>query len=475
VRDRVFDPAAARKDRALYLFVSNSKFSARQRLKPSISVAAGVTLVTINAVVDISRNIFVMEIGGIVPPMAARALKHRIVIRVRVARRTDTVGIAMAGRKLRVLRVIEGCAGPCGGGVAVLARGREELRLRRVTGVGCVVVVRLMASDASCGQSRVVAVDVAVGADPRRHSVRAGQREGRIVMVERGIGPDGCVMTDFARSGEARGGVRRVRRARVVLLMARVAKSAVQGIVVVDVAIGTEPRRHGMRARQLEAGGRVIERGVRPLHRVVTGVASGRERSRDVVHRGGRIVVIRLVARDAGGAGQVVIVVDVTIGASTRRHRVRASQREAGAVVIEGCVEPRAGAMALIASLREVGRHVIRVRGSLVVLQVATDAGRRVEAVVVVDVAIGALPRGDRVQSGEREAGAVVVERRVHPVGGVVTRVASLRKVRGHVIRIRGSLVVLQMAIHASRAVQGVIVVGMAIGASARRDRVLAG
>ena len=195
---------------------------------------------------------------------------------------------------------------------------------------------------------------MAIGALPRRNRVRSRQREGRVVVVERRICPDSRVMTDFARSGKAGGGVRRVGGTRVVFLVARVAQRAVQRIVIVDVAIGTEPRRHRVRAGQLEAGGRVVEGSVRPQDGVVAGLASRRERCGDVIHRRGRVVVIRLVAGHTGRRRQVVIVVDVAIGAGAGRHRVRTTQREAGSVVIKGCIQPGAGAVTLIASLREV-------------------------------------------------------------------------------------------------------------------------
>ena len=124
--------------------------------------------------------------------------------------------------------MIERRTRPGGRGMARRAGGREELRLRCVAWIGGVVVIGLMAADTSRGQRRVVAVDVAVGAYPRRHYVRAGQREGGVVVIKRGIGPVRRVVTKFARSGEASRCVGRVGCAGVILLVARVAQSAIQ-------------------------------------------------------------------------------------------------------------------------------------------------------------------------------------------------------------------------------------------------------
>lgn len=99
--------------------------------------------------------------------------------------------------------------------------------------------------------------------------------------------------------------------------------------------------------------------------------------------------------------------------------------------------------MALIAGLGEVGRDVIRIGRALIVSQVAAHARRVRNVVVVVDVAVGALPRRYRVHSRQRESGAVVIERCIRPRRGVVTLLARLREVRGDVIRIRCSLIIL--------------------------------
>ena len=112
----------------------------------------------------------------------------------------------------------------------------------------------------------------------------------------------------------------------------------------------------------------MVKRGIGPQNCVVTGFASCRETSRNVIHRRGRVVVIRLVARDASGAGQVVVIVDVAVGAGSRRHGMTATQREPGSTVIKRSIQPGAGAMALLAGLREVRCHVIRIGRALEVL-----------------------------------------------------------------------------------------------------------
>jgi len=357
------------------------------------------TLIAIDAVVDVPGNLFVLEVVGVVSAMASRALEHRVIVGIGVTRGANAICIAMRRWELRVLRVIERRSGPRGGVVARLTGRREKLRLRRMTRVRGVVVVGLMAADAGRGERRVVVVDMAVGTHARRHQVRASQGEGCGVVVEGGVGPRGSVVTKLARGGESCRGVRRIGGATVILLVARIAERAVQRIVVVDVAVGAGARRHGVLSGQLESGAGVVEGAVRPLHGVVAGFARRGESGRDMVHRRQGVVVVRLVTRDAGGAGQVVVVVDVAIGALARWHCVRSGQDESGAVVVERGVQPGAGAMALVAGLREVAGHVVRIRCALIVLEVAGDAGRTGEVVVVIDVAVGASPRRHRVQS----------------------------------------------------------------------------
>ena len=280
-----------------------------------------------------------MEVVCVVASMASSALEYRVIVRVNVARGAHSTGVAMARRKLRVLCMVKGCVCPIRGAVASLASRGEELRLRLVARIGRVVVVGLVATDTCRRKRRVVVVHVAVTADARRHGMRAGEREGCAVVIEGRVGPDRGVMAQLASRREPRGCMCGIRRAVVVILVARIAK----------------------------------------------------------------------------GAGQVVIVFDVAIGALPGRYRVCAGQRKSGAVVIEGCVQPRSRVVALIAALRKVRRYVIGIRCSLIVRQVARHAGRAGEVVIVIDVAIGALPRRYRVHARQRKSSAVVIKSRIQP------------------------------------------------------------
>ena len=206
-------------------------------------------LVTIDAVVHISVYVRVAEVSGVVAAMTARTLEYGVVIRIRMARGANTVSVAMVDRESRVLRVIERRTRPGGRVMARRAGSREELRLRCMAGIGGVVVIGLMAADTSRRQRGVVAIDVTVGAYPRRCLVRAGQGECRVVVIERGVCPDNRVMAEFAGCRESSRRVRRIGGTRVILLVARIAQCAVQRIIAVDVAVDTSPRRDRMGSR----------------------------------------------------------------------------------------------------------------------------------------------------------------------------------------------------------------------------------
>ena len=153
------------------------------------------TLVTVDAVVDIPRHVVVLEIVRVIAAMASRALEDGVIVRVDVAGRANSARIAVVNRELRVLCMVERGAGPCRRVVTVLAGGREELRLRSMARVRRVVVVSLMAANADGGQGRVIVVDVAIRALPRWDRVRACEGKGCVVVVEGGVCPDRRVVT----------------------------------------------------------------------------------------------------------------------------------------------------------------------------------------------------------------------------------------------------------------------------------------
>ena len=109
-----------------------------------------------------------------------------------------------------------------------------------------------------------------------------------------------------------------------------------------------------MRSRQLESGARVVECAIRPANGIVATFTGSWEARRCMSHRSYSIRVVRLMARHAPGARQIVVVVEMAIRALSRRNCVRASQRKAGAVVVERRVRPRSRVVALLASLREI-------------------------------------------------------------------------------------------------------------------------
>ena len=134
-------------------------------------------LVAVDAVVNVTTNVRVAEIGRIIVPMASRALEHRIVTRIRVAGGTNAIGSAVVQREVRV---IKRCPRPRGCGVARRAGCWEPGSLMvRVCRARVVGLVTRIAVRRNC---RVIVVHVAIGAGNRR--VRTRQRERRVVVVK---------------------------------------------------------------------------------------------------------------------------------------------------------------------------------------------------------------------------------------------------------------------------------------------------
>ena len=147
----------------------------------------------------------------------------------------------------------------------------------------------------------------------------------------------------------------------------------------------------------------MIERSRLPGRSGVANLAGLRKSRLHVIRVSGALEVFQ-VTRNAGRTGQVVIVIDVAISALPRRHRVCSGQREIHQRVVERRRLPGHRGVALLASLGKVGRDVVRIRSSLEILQVARYAGGAGQVVVIVDVAIHALPGRHGMPSGQGKA-----------------------------------------------------------------------
>jgi len=106
--------------------------------------------------------------------------------------------------------------------------------------------------------------------------------------------------------------------------------------------------------------------------------------------------------------------------------------------------------VAEITSLGEGGRDVIRISGRLIILKMAIHASRTGEVVVVVDMAIGALPRRHSVAGGQGKSDGAVIELGVQPVVGSVTTIAGGGKVGCDVVGTLSRLEISHVARRAS-------------------------
>ena len=183
----------------------------------------------------------------------------------------------------------------------------------------------------------------------------------------------------------------------------------------------------------------------RPRSRVMA-LRTGLRKTGLHVIRTGRALEIFEVAADARRicGGQGVVAIHVTLRALHRR--VRPGQREPGGRVIERRARPRSCVVALRTGLRECGLHVVRIRGSLEILQMATDARgvRGSQVVVAVYMALSALD--SRVGPAQRESGGRVIKGRVVPRSCVVALRTGLRETGLHVIRFRRGVEILDVA-----------------------------
>ena len=353
-------------------------------------------------------------------------------------------------------RVIKRSRCPVRCAMARLASLRESGRsMRRIRGA---VEIGQVAADAGRVGRRqiVIAVHVALGALQR--GVGAGQRESGGRVVEGRIAPGRGGVALLAGLREIRLHVIGVGRALEISQMAAHACRVRRRQVVIAIHVALRALQCRMGACQGKSGGGVIKGRARPRGRGVALLTGLRESGSDVIRIRGALEIFQ-VAADAGGvgAGQIVVIVHVALGAL--HGSMGAGQGESGGGVIKGRAGPGGRAVALLAGLREPGSHVIGVRGALEIFQVAAHAcrvrGRQV--VVVVDVALRALH--GRVRPGQGEPGSGVIESRACPGGGAVALLASLREAGRNVIGIRSALEIFQVAAHACRVGAGQIVV----------------
>lgn len=168
------------------------------------------------------------------------------------------------------------------------------------------VIVRIRM--AGCTNSASVAM---VDAPPRMAECCSGPRSSGV--AGRAIGRENrrCRAVDWVGRGVV---IRRV---------ASVTRCRQRRVVAVHMAVGARHGRMGPGQRKRRCA--VIELAVRPQNRVVAQLACCRKSGLDMVHRSSCRVVIIQVAGDTSrvGAGQIVVVVDVAVGAYAGGNSVR--------------------------------------------------------------------------------------------------------------------------------------------------------
>lgn len=136
----------------------------------------------------------------------------------------------------------------------------------------------------------------------------------------------------------------------------------------------------------------------------------------------------------------------MTVGTLARWNRVRSRQREIDHGVIECRRSPGDGRVALGAVLGEVRGNVIGVGGPLKILEMAGNAGRTREVVIIINVAVRTLPGRNRVGAAQRKPHRRVIEIGIEPVVGAVTLRTVGRKLAHHVIGVDSFLVIRRVA-----------------------------
>ena len=147
----------------------------------------------------------------------------------------------------------------------------------------------------------------------------------------------------------------------------------------------------------------------------------------------------------------------IRIGVAGRTHAVGSPVIHGEVRVVESGVQPAGGCVASGATGRKSSGDMVGVSRCLIVRTMTAIAVRWQRRVVVVHVTVGAGHSGVRTRQWETRV--VVVKRSRRPGRGAVANIALLRESRGPVIRICRSLEVLEVAVHACPACQGVVAI----------------
>ena len=229
-------------------------------------------------------------------------------------------------------------------------------------------------------------------------------------------------MADVALLGESPGHVIWIRRALVVLPVAADAGSIGQVVVAIDMAIAAlqfqVPSRQGKAALgMIECSG--LPRGGAVAHGAV------RRKTRRCVVRVRCPLVVLHVAAHARSARQVVIAVDVAVGAL--QPGVRAADGETYSRVIEARGLPSGCGVAVLAGLWKPEREVIRIRGFAEIRHVTRHTVGRRPLVLATRMATRAIEGG--VRAGEGVACKVqMIKASAEPSGDGMTLFASTRE-----------------------------------------------
>jgi len=271
----------------------------------------------------------------------------RLVAGIAVGRNCREVVIHVAGRAghgfVRArqreggLAVVKDCACPGRCRMANHTIRREARRL--VIGICGPVVILGVTSIAVGGQSGEVVVHVACGAG--HGFVRAGQREGGLVVIEDRARPSGGGMAGLARGGEARLSMVGTGGAVVILGVAGIAVGRNGREVVIHVA--RSAGHCGVRASQREGSLVVVKDGARPGRRVMANHTSCGQARGLVIGISGPVVILGVAGIAIRGRAREDII-DVAGGAG--HGFVRTGQRERSLIVIEGGARPGSSVVA---------------------------------------------------------------------------------------------------------------------------------